>query len=72
MIIRGQYQNILIFEAYFVPSFQVVNLDDEDIPMPSVDHSIVELDDGEQSYTYIYLLLHSLFKVLLEMRETLR
>ena len=25
----------------------MVNLDDEDIPMPSVDHSIVELDDGE-------------------------
>ena len=30
-------------------SLQIVNLDDEDIPMPSVDHSIVELDDGEQS-----------------------
>ena len=28
---------------------QVVNLDDEDIPMPSVDHSIVELDDGMPS-----------------------
>ena len=25
----------------------MVNLDDEDIPMPSVDHSIVELDDGK-------------------------
>ena len=29
---------------------QVVNLDDEDIPMPSVDHSIVELDDGKPQF----------------------
>ena len=59
MIICGQYQNILIFGAHFVPSFQVVNLDDEDIPMPSVDHSIVELDDGEHSCSPICCNAHS-------------
>ena len=54
----------------------MVNLDDEDIPMPSVDHSIVELDDGmlysDSDHQVQVWLLQSMSQVPLEMRVMLK